>query len=140
MYIFTVFVRLSLPRERRINEERKLALSQQIHLGFVRGMSEGPMQWQQNSATVAQPNDKRENYGDSVLHRSRGKFIFAFRYYEQLGRATENLLAFCSLAKYGNREVVAPFVNNSRMAGTPYGVGHRYRRKRTMSFSPFETY
>ena len=26
------------------------------------------------------------------------------------------------------------------MAGTPYGVGHRYRRKRTMSFSPFETY
>ena len=47
----------------------------------------------------------------------RRKFIFGFSFSEQLGRGTRNLLVLCSLAKNGEREVVAPYVKNSRMYG-----------------------
>lgn len=68
---------------------------------------------------------------DSVVNIRNGprrQFIFALRYYEQLGRATNNLITLASLAKYKNRQVVAPFVNNSRMSGLRGGVSHHVRK------------
>lgn len=62
------------------------------------------------------------------LRGPRRKFLFVFRYYEQLGRATNNLLDLASLAKNKNRRLVAPFVNNSRMSGLPGGVSHYFRK------------
>ena len=131
-------MRLILPRLRRINQDNTLLLSEQIHLGFVQ-TSKNRLRWIQRTVLPEIEGNYEEG---KTLNQSvpRRKFIFAFRYYEQLGRATENLLALCSLARYGEREVVAPFVNNSRMAGIPYGVGHHFRRKRVVSFSPFQTY
>ena len=69
-----------------------------------------------------------ENNHSYFLQGPRQRFLFVFRYYEQLGRATANLLALASLAKYKNRGVVVPFVNNSRMSGLPGGVSHFYRK------------
>ena len=63
------------------------------------------------------------------LNGPRRKFLFVFRYYEQLGRATNNLLDLASLAKNKNRLLVTPFVNNSRMSGLPGGVSHFYRKQ-----------
>ena len=60
--------------------------------------------------------------------RPRRKFVFVFRYYEQLGRGASNLLALASFAKNKNRLVVLPFVNNSRMSGLPNGVSHHFRK------------
>lgn len=135
-----MYVRLALPSGKSQTKETKLFLWEQIHLGFVRGSKTNHLHWFRDAVQPIQ--ELRQDDENSIFQRSSShrKFIFAFRYYEQLGRATENLLALCSLAKYGEREVVAPFVNNSRMAGIPYGVGHHFRRKRTASFSPFETY
>jgi len=48
---------------------------------------------------------------------SKRKYIFTLRYYEQLAGATKNLIDLASLAKHYNREVVMPFINNSRMNG-----------------------
>lgn len=48
---------------------------------------------------------------------SKRKYIFTLRYYEQLAGATKNLIDLASLAKHFNREVVMPFINNSRMNG-----------------------
>ena len=62
------------------------------------------------------------------LRGPRRKFLFVFRYYEQLGRATNNLLDLASLAKNKNRLLVVPFVNNSRMSGLPGGVSHYFRK------------
>lgn len=128
-----------LPRVRRMNTDKTLLLSQDINLRFAQ-ISKDQLRWIRHSTLPK--IGKNINDGKSLPDHSivRRKFIFAFRYYEQLGRATENLLDLCSLAKYGNREVVAPFVNNSRMAGIPYGVGHHFRRKRVVSFAPFQTY
>ena len=71
---------------------------------------------------------KIENQSHYNLQGPRQKFLFVFRYYEQLGRATSNLLELASLAKYNNRVIVVPFVNNSRMSGLPGGVSHFYRK------------
>lgn len=125
---------------RRINRDNTLLLSEQIHLGFVRTSSKDQRRWIGETASAAIQGNLDESASIVDHSVSQRKFIFAFRYYEQLGRATENLLALCSLARYGRRDVVAPFVNNSRMAGIPYGVGHHFRRKRVVSFSPFQTY
>lgn len=70
----------------------------------------------------------RENSHSDFLQGPRRKFLFVFRYYEQLGRATSNLLALASMAKTNNRVVVVPFVNNSRMSGLSGGVSHFYRK------------
>ena len=50
----------------------------------------------------------------------RRKYLFALRYYEQLAGATKNLIDFAALGKHFNREIVMPFVNNSRMNGIPF--------------------
>lgn len=70
-----------------------------------------------------------ENDHIQPLRGPRQKFLFVFRYYEQLGRATNNLLDLASLAKNKNRLLVIPFVNNSRMSGLPGGVSHFFRKQ-----------
>ena len=135
LYLCTAYMRLILPRMRRINQDNTQLLFEQTRSGFVQ-MSKNRLRWIRRTVSP----DTEGNQGTLNHSVPQRKFIFAFRYYEQLGRATENLLALCSLAKYGDRVVVAPFVNNSRMAGIPYGVGHHFRKKRVVSFSPFQTY
>ncbi|XP_078350682.1 uncharacterized protein LOC144635448 [Oculina patagonica] len=52
--------------------------------------------------------------------RSPGKkIIIAFRYWEQLTKATQNLLDLTALAAYGGRQVVVPFVKDSQFYGSP---------------------
>lgn len=137
LYLCTI-----LPRMRNISTDNTQLLSQQIHLEFTRS-SRDRLRWIRNH-TLLQKIHIRGSFQDkqTILDHStlQKKYIFAFRYYEQLGRATENLLALCLLASYGKRSVVAPFVNNSRMAGISYGVGHHFRRKRVAMFSTFQTY
>ncbi|XP_032239804.2 uncharacterized protein LOC116619277 [Nematostella vectensis] len=71
----------------------------------------------------------------------RQKYLFVFRYYEQLGRATNNLLELASWAKHRNSIVVAPFVNNSRMSGLPGGVSHYLRTTTSLArFGPLREY
>ena len=70
-----------------------------------------------------------ESNHSQPLSGPRRKFLFVFRYYEQLGRATNNLLDLASLAKNKNRLLVVPFVNNSRMSGLPGGVSHYFRKR-----------
>ena len=48
----------------------------------------------------------------------RRKLFLAFSYDDQLTRATESLLALAAIAKHGNRNVVVPFVKDSRFYGT----------------------
>lgn len=68
------------------------------------------------------------NVSHRTLQEHKHKFLFVFRYYEQLGRATSNLIDLASLAKYNNRFLVVPYVNNSRMCGLAGGVSHHYRK------------
>jgi len=52
--------------------------------------------------------------------QNRGKKIFiALDYWEQLTRATSNLLDLTALAAYGGRQVVVPFVRHSKFYGSP---------------------
>lgn len=81
--------------------------------------------------SASSPTNSRQN---------RRTFIFVFRYYEQLGRATSNLLALASWARFRNGFFVAPFVNNSRMSGLPGGVSHFLRESKTPKFAPLRTY
>ena len=46
------------------------------------------------------------------------KIIIAFKWWEQLTMASNNLLGLAALAAYGGRQVVVPFVENSRFSGT----------------------
>ena len=74
---------------------------------------------------------KKQTYG-----KSSRKFLFALRYYEQLGEATNNLLALASLAKFNDRLVVMPYVNNSRMNGLAKGIS----KQRRIAFAPLDSY
>ncbi|KAL9960672.1 hypothetical protein ACROYT_G034158, partial [Oculina patagonica] len=52
--------------------------------------------------------------------RRNGKKVFiAFYYWEQLAKATQNLLDLTALAAYGGRQVVVPFVKDSHFYGSP---------------------
>ena len=56
--------------------------------------------------------------------RRPGKKIFiAFDYWEQLTMATNNFLHLTALAAYGERQVVLPFVKDSRFYGVPTEEG-----------------
>lgn len=88
-------------------------------------------------------NTEDDNLSNYTVRGLRRKYLFVFRYYEQLGRATSNLLELASLAKYNNRAFVAPFVNDSRMSGLPGGVSHFYRKQEKpgqRNFSPMDAY
>ena len=55
---------------------------------------------------------------DDSSRRSRNmKFYIAFKYWEQLSMATNNLIALTALASYSGHQVVAPFVNDSKFFG-----------------------
>ena len=59
-----------------------------------------------------------DNYTETLSNNLiRRKFIYGFSFYEQISCGMRNLLALCSLAKNGEREVVAPYVKHSRMYG-----------------------
>ena len=45
------------------------------------------------------------------------KFYIAFKYWEQLSRVTNNLIALTALASYSGHQVVVPFVNDSKFFG-----------------------
>lgn len=46
------------------------------------------------------------------------KFLIAFGYWEQLTQATNSLLKLTALAAYTERQVVIPFVKDSKFYGT----------------------
>lgn len=85
----------------------------------------------QNSPDIETKHIELTNMEGNLSPRlpgSRRKFLFVFRYYEQLGRATSNLLDLASFAKSKNRVLVVPYVNNSRMSGLSSGVSHNFHK------------
>ena len=78
-------------------------------------------EWQLNftkksDELINQENFTRQNNA-SHLERKNAKFYIAFRYFEQLSMATNNLIALTALASYSGHQVVVPFVNNSKFFG-----------------------
>lgn len=67
-------------------------------------------------------NTSEEIVDKNTEERKNMKYIFALRYYEQLGMATKNFLSLASLATSTGRHLVTPFVNNSRFCGLQLGV------------------
>ena len=55
---------------------------------------------------------------ESAVHQEK-KFFFAFFYWEQLSMATNNFLHLTALAVQEGRQVVVPFVKDSRFRGVP---------------------
>ncbi|XP_032243328.2 uncharacterized protein LOC5517427 [Nematostella vectensis] len=76
---------------------------------------------------------------DSTFQTPSTKFILVLHHYEQLGKATENLLQLCAMAKEMERMVVQPFVRDSRMCGLP-GGWYGEKRSKSRLFRPFSTY
>ena len=71
---------------------------------------------------VISPSHSRYNATNSLKEHAtvRQKRIFiALDYWEQLTRATSNLLDLTALAACGGRQVVVPFVRNSKFHGAP---------------------
>ena len=71
------------------------------------------------------PSHSRHNAADSLKdavettqHHDKKIFI-ALDYWEQLSRATSNFLDLTALAAYSGRQVVVPFVRNSKFHGSP---------------------
>ena len=54
---------------------------------------------------------------NSSMQRRNLKFYIAFRYWEQLTQATDNLIALTALASYSGHQVVVPFVIDSQFFG-----------------------
>ena len=54
---------------------------------------------------------------DSSRQSRNMKFYIAFRYWERLSMATNNLIALTVLASYNGHQVVVPFVNDSQLFG-----------------------
>ena len=54
---------------------------------------------------------------DSSRQSRNMKFYIAFRYWEQLSMATNNLIALAALASYSVHQVVVPFVIDSQFFG-----------------------
>ena len=71
------------------------------------------------------PSRSRHNAADSLkdavekTQHSGKKIFIALDYWEQLSRATSNLLDLTALAAYGGRQVVVPFVRHSKFHGSP---------------------
>ncbi|XP_067016459.1 uncharacterized protein [Acropora muricata] len=64
-----------------------------------------------NVSTFQTKNVKQDN---SANVRQTKKFYIAFSYWEQMTMATTNLLALAALAVHSGRQVVVPFVHNSK--------------------------
>ena len=70
----------------------------------------------------------------------KNRFLFAFRYYEQLTMATKNFLSFASLATATGRQFVEPFVNSSRFSGLRTGVSISRLIKEKEKFTVIDNY
>lgn len=67
------------------------------------------------------------------------KYLFILGHYEQLGKTTINLMQAGVMAAYLNRNLVMPYVRNSRYCGLPEGwTGSK--RKKSREFFPIENY
>ena len=71
----------------------------------------------QSSSSVYKKKEKES------ARRSGRKFFVAFNYWEQLTMATNNFLHLTALAAFGGRQVVLPFVKDSRFYGAPTEKG-----------------
>jgi len=71
-----------------------------------------------NQSSSSVPKKKEEESA-----RPRKKIFIAFDYYEQLTMATNNFLDLTALAAYGGRQVVLPFVKDSKFYGVPTEEG-----------------
>ena len=124
-------------------------ISSQNLLGDLQVAKAGERLYLNQESILDDPNnnkiDEQWSSNDDTTNRdkrgkSKRKFVFVFRFYEQLGMTTNNLLALASFAKYENRKIVAPFVNNSRMSGLPGGVSHHWRKTYGVNFAPLSFY
>ena len=59
-----------------------------------------------------------ESYVSTKTQHESKKFLIAFGYWEQLTQATSSLLKLTALAAYTGRQVVIPFVKDSKFYGT----------------------
>lgn len=59
-----------------------------------------------------------ESYVSTKTQHESKKFLIAFGYWEQLTQATNSLLKLTALAAYTGRQVVIPFVKDSKFYGT----------------------
>ena len=72
-----------------------------------------PLQSQHNAANSSKDTVK------NMQRAGKKRFFIALDYWEQLTRATSNLLDLTALAAYSGRQVVVPFVRNSKFHGSP---------------------
>ena len=70
-----------------------------------------------SSVTIKKENQSGRRHGN--------KIFIAFDYWEQLKAATSNFLDLTALAAYGERQVVLPFVKDSRIYGVPKEEGFK---------------
>ena len=77
--------------------------------------------WQSNFArksnAVLNGGNLAQHENGSSIQRRNLKFYIAFRYWEQLTQATNNLIALTALASYSGHQVVVPFVIDSHFFG-----------------------
>ena len=59
----------------------------------------------------------QHNATKNSISRTGKKILIAFDYWEQLSAATNNFLDLTALAAYGGRQVVVPFVKDSKLHG-----------------------
>ena len=69
-----------------------------------------------SNAVLNGGNFAQHENGSSIQRRNL-KFYIAFRYWEQLTQATNNLIALTALASYSGHQVVVPFVIDSHFFG-----------------------
>ena len=71
---------------------------------------------------AVEPSLKFIRNGSISSRSAHDRYIFAFSYWEQLSRATENLLSLASFAKQaGDRKLILPLVQNSLFTMSLYG-------------------
>ena len=81
-----------------------------------------------------------DSFKASSTNKESKKYLFAFRYYEQLTMATKNVISFASLASATGRQFVEPFVNSSRFSGLRTGVSVTRFMKEKEKFTALDNY
>lgn len=93
---------------------------------LIRGLSYGSLLIVLYAVTIVyllyegtRSRERFKKYNPAIRSIRQRKIILAFNWWEQLTMASNNLLGLIALAAYGERQVVVPFVENSRFSGTP---------------------
>ena len=93
---------------------------------LIRGLSYGSLLIVLYAVTIVyllyegtRSRERFKKYNPAIRSIRQRKIILAFNWWEQLTMASNNLLGLTALAAYGERQVVVPFVENSRFSGTP---------------------